>query len=156
MLYLKSTARIVPHGKSEYTKMSVLGTWTGTTVTGTSNPVVEAVINIWKCSTHDTMGYWRIQAISALLSHQELYTVSEKSLSVKVTGDGTWSSTISVSPTAEYVGSMPIPNGSPVEFNLDGSVAPGDMLIFVPQITYVPTSQNTFENNIAFDYILVA
>jgi hypothetical protein len=153
---LKSTARIVPHGKTEYKRMSVLGTWTGTTASGSTDPVVEARINIWKCSTHDAMGYWRVQAIGALLSHQELYTVSEKNLTVNVTGTGTWSAIISVSPTAEYVGSMPIPNGSPLEFDLDGSVAPGDMLIFVPQITYVPTSQNVFENTVTFNYILVA
>ncbi len=156
MLRLKSTARIVPHGKTEYKRMSVLGTWTGTTASGSTDPVVEARINIWKCSTHDAMGYWRVQAIGALLSHQELYTVSEKNLTVNVTGTGTWSAIISVSPTAEYVGSMPIPNGSPLEFDLDGSVAPGDMLIFVPQITYVPTSQNVFENTVTFNYILVA
>ena len=161
MLYLKSTARIVPHGKPEYKKMSVLGSWEGTGDAG--SPAVEATINIWKSTSADALGYWRIQAISSLLSHQELYTVSEKSITVGVTGSGTWSSAISLNVTAEYVGSMPTPSGSPIEFELDGTVAPGDMLIFVPSIKKVSASYNSnsgyvtaWGNTVTFDYILVA
>lgn len=160
MLYLKSTARIVPHGKSEYRRMCVLGSWQGT---GDGSPSFEAVINIWKSSSADALGYWRIQAVSSLLSHQELYTVSEKSITVGLTGSGTWSSAISLNTTAEYVGVMPVPDGSPIEFELDASVAPGDMLIFVPSINTVSASYNSthgyvsaWGNQVTFDYILVA
>ena len=161
MLKLKSTARIVPHGKLEYKKMCVKGSFTGNTVSGV--PTVDATINIWKCSSADAIGYWRIQGISTLLSHQELYTVSEKTLNVQLTGTGTWSQQIHIDMTADYVGEMPIPDGTENKIELESAVSPGDVIIFVPNIKQAWKSCDVsngyisqWGNIINFNYILVA
>lgn len=155
MLKLKSTARVVPHGKTEYRRLLVHGSLSGNT-DGTQGHPVETVINIWKCSACAVNGYWKIQAIGSLLSYQEMYTVSKKSISATVKGTGSWTSGITLSAKAEYIGTMPVPDGTEMEVELVNTVKAGDVLIFTPQIRNVPTDVSTFRYNISFDYIKIA
>ena len=151
MLHFKSTARVVPGGRSAYTRLSI-----GGSVSGTAG--VEARINIWRSTSADMLGQWHNQAVAALLSHQQMFTGSSRTVNATVNGTGTRVTDVKIKVAAELLCAIPVPvSGTEVSVDLSASeLHPGDVLIFCPRVDLIPEGIWNFSDEVTFDHILLA
>ncbi len=150
MLHFKSTARVVPGGRSAYTRLSI-----GGSVSGTAG--VEARINVWRSTSADMLGQWHNQAVAALLSHQQMFTGSSRTVNASVTGTGTKVTDVKIKASAELLCAIPVPNGTEVSVDLSASeLHPGDVLIFCPRVDLISEGIWNFSDEVTFDHILLA
>ena len=153
-LRFRSTVRLVPGGLACYTRMAVqmtkvvelgyafFGTWK---------------INIWRTHSPDALGYFRLVALSALLSHQELFAEAPGgSVSATIAGTGEVTGDYNLAADAQFLGTVDVPgnNGdtSTVEIPVPKLVG-GDMLIFAPALLDVYPAMQNFDETVTIDSV---
>ena len=130
----------VPYGRESYTRMKMFRH---------SNPAENLVSHtsgfacdllLWKSNSPSLSGPYSEAAMAALASNVQFFIGSAKSISGKITGDGTLTDGVEVSADATLMQriDMSLSTGTTLIVDLAASVAPGEFLIIAPTVKNAP------------------
>ena len=96
---------------------------------------------LWKSSSPALSGPYSEAALAALASNVQFFIGSAKSISGKITGDGSLTNNVEISADATLMQriDMSLTTGTTLIVDLAASVAPGEFLIIAPTIKSAPT-----------------
>lgn len=127
-LALRSTVRIAPNAGG------TLPFYTRLKVNGSADPAFT--INVWRTSSPDALGYLRIVALAALMSHADLYVATPpRTVSATIKGTGELTQDYTLNATADYLGCIEYA-GQEIAVP---KVGYGDVLILSPRIGLFPS-----------------
>lgn len=131
-LAFRSTVRIAPNAAGAvpfYTRLKI---------NGSADPSFG--INVWRTSSPDALGYFRVVILSALMSHADLYMPTPpRSVSATIKGTGTLTEDYTLSATADFLGCI---ESAGQEIAVP-RVAYGDILILSPRFGLYPSDEQT-------------